>query len=170
LGICPATCCSFTPFANIITYLNITDDIAAGKSHFKAGVARAQDLMTMLANLKPGEFSLAAIDELFNGTSYAEGQAAAYCLIELMGTYQQTINVTATHFPRITGLEQQSPELFKNYMVTVTFDRNGTIIYPFKLEPGCAQQHIALDILEQEGFGAAFVKRARSLLKDENVH
>ena len=57
-------------FNKIITYLNITDDIAAGNSHFKAGVLRAQDIIKTYKKCKEYEYVIAAKDEAFNGTTF----------------------------------------------------------------------------------------------------
>lgn len=165
LGIAPARSCILTPFHKIMTYINITDDIAAGNSHFKAGVLRAQDCMAMLQNLGDHEISLTAVDEVFNGTTHAEGQAAAYCLIEAMGLHPRNICISVTHFPLLTRLEAETGGMyFKNYKVSVTQDAQGRITYPYKLGAGIADQNIALDILEQEGFHPDFLKRAHALV------
>jgi DNA mismatch repair protein MutS len=166
LGIAPAASCAFTPFDTIMTYLNITDDIAAGNSHFKAGVMRAHALTTMLDTLPAQSFALTALDEVFNGTSYVEGQAAAYSLIDLIGRHPRTLCLTTTHFPLITQLESITQgTYFKNYKVSVGYDEHGKLCYPFKLEPGIAQQHIALTILQQEGFNGTFLEQAQQLVK-----
>ena len=164
-GIAPATKARFTPFAKIMTYLNITDDIAAGNSHFKAGVLRAQKIVEMAKGLKAGEFAFVAVDEVFNGTTYKEGQAAAYSLIEYLGKHPQILCATATHFPLISRLEAEtSGALFKNYKVSVLYDDKGHIVYPFKLEEGISHQNVALDILKEEGFEGDFLKRAHEVL------
>ena len=165
LGIAPSQELILTPFTKIMTYLAITDDIAAGNSHFKAGVLRAHYIITEIENLNHDEFCFVALDEVFNGTTYAEGQAAAYSLIEFLGNNPNVILTTATHFPRITNLEQRTQgKLFKNYKVSVIYDEQGNIQYPFKLSQGIADQKIALAMLHQEGFSNTFLTRAYELL------
>lgn len=167
LGIAPCAKLHFTPFAKIRTYLNITDDIAAGNSHFKAGVLRAHDLATTLDNLKDKEYSLMALDEVFNGTTCAEGEAAAYSLINILGRNPANLCMTTTHFPLITTLESKTKgQHFKNYKVSVDYNESGGIVYPFKLLPGIANQTIAFDILKQEGFTASFLAQAYEVLAE----
>ena len=165
LGIAAARSFTFTPFNNIITYLNITDDIAAGNSHFKAGVLRAKDLIEAAEKQKGANFSFTAVDEVFNGTSHEEGQAAAYSLIEQLGSYRNNMCVTITHFPKVTFLEKDTNN-FTNYRVTVQKDRQGRISYPYRLEKGIANQSIAIDILKQEGFSATFLNKAQQILNE----
>ncbi len=153
-----------TVFKKLRTYLTITDDIAAGNSHFKAGVLRAQELIDVAKTLSDAQYGCFALDEVFNGTSYHEGQAAAYSLIETFGKNPFLVGTTATHFPLVTELEDLDPAVFKNYKVSVTYDNHGKIQYPFTLQPGIAHQHVALDILREEGFESEFLQRANQML------
>lgn len=157
-----------TVFKKLRTYLTITDDIAAGDSHFKAGVLRAQELIDVARALSDTQYGCFALDEVFNGTSYHEGQAAAYSLIEAFGKNPFLVGTTATHFPLVTELEDLDPAVFKNYKVSVTYDSQGNIQYPFTLQPGIAHQHVALDILREEGFDSEFLQRANQLLQKSN--
>lgn len=58
-----------TPFANVNCYLNITDDLAAGTSLFKAEVLRAKELINSIRTLDGNLFSFTIMDEVFSGTS-----------------------------------------------------------------------------------------------------
>jgi len=53
-----------------------------------------------------------------------------------------------------------------NYKVSVTYDKKGNIIYPYKLEKGIAHQIVTFDILKEEGFDDEFLKRAKKLLQN----
>ncbi len=161
LGIAPAQSLTFTPFSSITTYLNITDDIAAGKSHFRAGAARAKDLVNRVERVKG--FSLTAVDEVFNGTTFEEGQAAAYMLIEKLGSYSHNICITVTHFPEVPQLAEKTG-LFTNYKVSVNYHSDGSLSRTYTLEPGVSEQKIALHILKEEGFDDTFLKKARDFL------
>ncbi|MFA6263725.1 MAG: hypothetical protein WCW33_04140 [Candidatus Babeliales bacterium] len=167
LGIAPSQALAFTPATTIMTYLNITDDIAAGASHFQAGVNRAVALLKASKQLNYGECGLFAVDEVFNGTTHKEGQAAAFTLIEELGKNPAVICVTNTHFPLITTLEQ-SDGLFRNYKVSVIEREGEKIMYPYRLEPGISHQNVALKILEERGCGEEFVRRAQLLLEQDN--
>jgi ABC-type multidrug transport system fused ATPase/permease subunit len=163
LGIAPANSLTFTPASKIMTYLNITDDIASGNSHFQAGVIRARELLEASKNLNPGEFGLFALDEAFNGTTFDEGQVAAFTLIKKLGQNRMGICVTNTHFPMISTLEEKTG-LFKNYKVSVIDEPGKNIIYTFTLEEGISRQNVALKILKEEGFGDEFIDEAQGLI------
>lgn len=162
-GIAPAQSMCITPFTSIATYLNITDDIASGNSLFKAEVLRAQALIEKVQNLTTNEFSFVAIDEMFSGTSPQEGQAAAYSVAKHLGMFKNNIAMIATHYPILTKLAENTPN-FSNFKVTVKVDCDGRISYPFKLEQGISDQHVAIDILQAEGFNNQILTDARNLL------
>jgi len=184
IGIVPAQTFTFTPFHSIATYLNITDDIGAGNSLFKSEVLRTDTLITKIKNLKENEFSFAVFDEVFNGTSPLEGEAAAYSVAHHLSNFPKSINLIATHFPLLTKLETVTNQ-FANYKVSViqnkisetgdidkssdTKDVNkntqkNTIIYPYKLEPGISNQHIAIDILRYQGFDNSILEEAETIV------
>ncbi len=164
LGIAAAKRCILTPFSFVATYLNITDDINAGNSLFKAEVLRTQELIKALDSLQPGQHGLLIFDEIFNGTSPTEGSAAAYAVAEHLGGRLNGMTILATHFEQLTKLEALAECSYKNYMVTVTINKNGSLSYPFKIQPGISQQRIALDILRSEGYTGTIITRATSLL------
>ncbi len=167
-GIATAESFTLTPFAKIITYLNITDDIAAGKSHFKAGACRARELIQTAQSQTGSNFTLTAVDEVFNGTTFYEGQAAAYALIEQLSSFSNNMCVTITHFPKVPSLEQEHPGLFANYKVTACFDENNNMTYPYKLDRGISHQNIAFEILKREGFNDTFLTKATDILAENN--
>lgn len=140
-----------TPFANVNCYLNITDDISAGTSLFKAEVLRAKDLINAVRDLKGKDFSFTIMDEIFSGTSPKEGEEAAYRFMEDIGTFNNSMVILATHFPMITELPDKKPTQFKNYRVAVDRDANGKIVRHYKLEEGKTFMNIAMDLLKEEG-------------------
>lgn len=162
-GIAPSESLTFTPYAKIITYLNITDDIAAGNSLFKAGALRARELIATINNLKAGEYALTAVDEVFNGTTYKEGQAAAYTFIKLLGANKKTICLTPTHFHLVSNLEKETA-FFANYKVSVIEKPGKKITYPYILERGISDQIITFKILQEEGFGDEFLAEAQAIV------
>ena len=164
LGIAAAKRCILTPFSLVATYLNITDDINAGNSLFKAEVLRTQELIKALDSLQPGQHGLLIFDEIFNGTTPTEGSAAAYAVAEHLGARLNSMTILATHFERLTKLEALAECSYKNYMVTVSINEDGCLSYPFKIQPGISQQHIALDILRSEGYTGTIITRTASLL------
>ncbi len=167
-GIGPAKEIIITPFYKISTYINISDDIAAGKSLFIAEADRAQKHIKTLTKLKENEFSFTIMDELFSGTNPYEGEAAAYSIMEYLSKYDNALNIIATHFPIVMLLEDNVPNgRFKNYKVFIKKrPEDKKILYTFKVLPGKSTQAIAIDILEQQGYDISMLKRAREIISN----
>ncbi len=166
-GIAPAKEAVLTPFDRINTSIDITDDIAAGKSLFMAEVDRAQKHLNLLNGLKKDEFSFSIFDEPFSGTNPTEGAAAEYSILEAMAGYTNTLNIVATHYPVVMLLEEKRPELgFANYKVYITHRKGEKKLnYTYKVIPGKSNQAIAIDILEEQGYDIRFLKRAREIIE-----
>jgi DNA mismatch repair protein MutS len=165
IGIAAASSATITPFFSIATYLNIVDDLAAGNSLFKAQVLRAQEIVNLVESTPACQFSFVALDEMFNGTSAKESTAAAYSVINHIGKNENNICVVATHFPLLTKLAENS-SAFENYKVSVNVSGTG-IHYPFKLEKGISYQHVALDILKQDGYDFSILDEASKILTQQ---
>jgi DNA mismatch repair protein MutS len=164
LGIVAADAAEFTPFTKIGTHLNITDNIASGNSLFKSEVLRAHDLIKMINTSGPTGFCFIIMDELFNGTTPVEGQAAAFSFAKHIGEAPNTICMIATHFDLLTHLTYET-DFFQAYSLGIKWDKDKKIIHTFKLTPGVSKQHIALDILAAEGFPSALLDEAREIVE-----
>ncbi len=162
LGVAPAEKMRFTPFAKILTYLNIVDNTAMGKSLFKAAAARAQELWSSVSALAPHQFSITALDELFNGTNNEAAQAAAWVFLEQLADLGTNICVTPTHFDRVTGLAEEHPTKFANYMVPIIRDQNGKAVYTYTLQPGTNKEIIAFEMMNNIGMDQVFIQEAQT--------
>ncbi len=162
IGIAPAKECKLTPFALIKTYLNVPDDIGSGQSLFKAQVKRIGELVEAVETAGEHEFCFLAVDELFNGTSKAEGETLAYSVGHYLAQFPNASVLFATHFPLLTTLADENKSC-ANYKVTVDKTPEGKIAFPFTLEPGISDQHIALAIVREEGFNESIIKTAEML-------
>lgn len=163
LCIAAADSLTLTPFYTIGTYLNVVDNIAVGNSLFKAQVLRAQQMVDLVEKTPKDAFSFIALDEMFNGTSAKESKVIAYSVAKHISHYENNICLLATHFPLLTKLADEHTA-FANYKVSVDVDQSRGIHYPFKLEKGLSNQHIALDILREEGYACSIVEDALSML------
>ncbi len=163
-GIAMATSMRITPYSKICTHLNIIDQSGI-KSLFQAEVSRAQELIDTISGLKKGEFALTIMDEVFNGTNPVEGEAAAFSIGEYIADFPKSNCIIATHFPRLTLLPKFTDGAYTNYKVFVNKMKSGSFSYPYKFVEGTADQRIAIDILEAEGFNTRILKRARDIIE-----
>lgn len=165
-GIAPTQACALTPFRYINTYIDVTDDIASGKSLFMAEVMRFQDHLNRLRLLKRHEYSFTIFDEPFSGTNPDEGAAAEYSILNHIADYTNTLNIVATHYPLVMFLEDYEVEKgFKNYKVLIKQQEKGAKIgYTYKVLPGKSNQTIAIDILEEQGYSIDMLQQAKDIL------
>lgn len=163
-GIAMASQMRITPYSKICTHLNIIDQSGI-KSLFQAEVSRAQELIDTISGLKKGEFALTIMDEVFNGTNPVEGEAAAFSIGEYIADFPKSNCIIATHFPRLTLLPKFTNGSYTNYKVFVNKMKGGAFTYPYKFVEGTADQRIAIDILEAEGFNTKILKRARDIIE-----
>ena len=150
-GIAPSSSLSFTPFAKIHSYLDITTNLQAGLSLFAAEVDRSKKLKQSILSCTPGQKTFTIIDELFSGTAPDVASEVGFKFASQLGEMLHSMTIITTHFPRLTALEQETPH-FENYKVAdALIAANGKVTYPFKLVKGASTQNIAQHMLEQEG-------------------
>lgn len=142
-GLAPAKKARMTPYRYIGSSLHILDDTAAGISLFKAEVLRAQALLKAFEALSTRCFGFVVIDELFTGTAIEVGQEQAYQFAQHLCGFNNALFVLATHFKRLTDLENGTAGICKNYKIDVVVAPDGSIMRPFKLEPGVCSVNIA---------------------------
>jgi len=165
-GIAPAQHMLFTPFDLIATYLNITDDIGVGNSLFKSEVIRTENLISAIESLKQNQFSFVMFDEVFNGTTPQEGAASAYSVAQYLSKIPNNICLIATHFIMLTELADAT-DTFANYKVSVNKKGPGQIEFLYRLSKGISDQHVAIDILQGEGFNSEILQNAQDIIQRE---
>ena len=146
-----------TPMNIINTYLNIPD-CKNKESLFEAEMHRSRDHLKKLKELGEHEFSFIVMDEIFSSTNPNEGISGAYAICNKLGDYSNSIAVITTHFNYLTKLEKSSK--FKNYKIPIKRNKDNEIVYPYKLEEGASDQHIALELLKKKGFDTDIVDEA----------
>ena len=165
-GIAFADSVVMTPFSNITTYMNITDDVLLGQSLFKAEVTRTKAYLETLTRLKPGQFSFSAMDEVFSGTNPEEGAATAYSAIHHIGKNPQVISLVATHYKKVTLLPERTKDsgIFTNFHVSLVNDSTHQLVPDFKLNTGSTDQKAAILILRNEGLATEILDEALEVL------
>lgn len=151
-GIAPAKSFSLTPFSKLMTYLNITDDTAAGISLFKAETMRASALIDTLEKLSKDQFAFVLVDEIFTGTAPEKAKELAYRFYKKLNTFKSAIFVAATHFRRLETLEKETGGQIKNYHLDAIVDEKGIVKrYTYKLVPGYGKASSAEQIAKESG-------------------
>jgi DNA mismatch repair protein MutS len=166
IGIAPAKRLCITPFSNINCSLNIAD--TTGKeSLYEAEMHRALALLKKLKSLNNNQFSFVIFDELFTGTNPEEGEAGSYGVAKNLIELPNNICLLATHFKKLTQLEERTNGACKNYKVYIEKGPDNSFTFPYKLVEGISHQNIALDLLKKEGFDTAILNDAYSALNEK---
>jgi len=150
LTVVPAQKAVLTPFKMINTYLNIVEDAGNSVSQHRAEVRRAHDLINDIVSLKEGEFCLTTMDEMFRCTNPAAGSAAAFGIALELGKIKNSILILATHYHKLTELDQMPGSSFRNFHVAAVQNNDGSFTYPYKIYPGINTKVIALDIIKND--------------------
>jgi len=146
LGIAAAEEFEITAFDTIHSYLHISDDLMNGLSLFAAEVKRAQEIIQKIKSLQGNQKFFFALDELFTGTVAEDGETCAYEFVKNIASYKQAQFIYATHFNKLKELGSNNP-FCTNYKVDApTKNQDGTLVYPFTLNPGASDSRVALDI------------------------
>ena len=162
-GIAPARHLEMTPFSLIHTHMDISSEVAAGLSTFKAESVRAIKLMDRIDNLAEHQFSLTLMDEIFSSTNPIEGEAGTYGFLKILANNPNAMNICTTHYPRPVLLAEQYPNHFQNLHVHADIT-GGKLRYDYQLKPGHSHQHIAIKILEEEGLQSDFLNIATEVI------
>lgn len=162
-GIAPAQTCTLSPFHVLETYLNITDDLQGGSSLFKKEVMRAGELLRRVAACKAP--ALLIFDEMFNGTTPHEGISCAYSVAAHLAQKSNVVSAVATHFSYLTKLPQVYPAIANRHVrVVPTRDQGWKRLYT--MFEGPSEQHVALDMLEEQGVHSEVISLAHSVLEE----
>ncbi len=151
-GIAPAQSMTITPFARLLSYMNITDDVSAGISQFKAETLRAQELKNRILGLASNEFSFLILDEIFTGTDPEHAEMLAHIFLKNLSNFTNVLFINATHFKKLAELEEETKGIIKSYYLDAVINKEGRVIkYTRKLVPGVAKYSSAQQVAEESG-------------------
>lgn len=164
IGITTSDSCITTLYKNITSQINIPD-CKGYESLFEAEMHRCAKNLDLLSKSNEDSdqsnqnFTLIAMDEIFNSTNPVEGIAGAYAIAKKISTYTNCILIFTTHYVYLTKLEKLPAARFLNYRMNI-INKNENIIFPYKLARGFSRQYIALELLRKNGFDEEIIEDA----------
>jgi DNA mismatch repair protein MutS len=160
------------PYTYIDTYFKVPD-VEGKTSTFQAEMKRCFNFVNTLDNIKKAGkcYSLVALDEIFTSTNYKEGISGAYSIIKYISdNFPDVLCLVTTHYHCLAELEKVSNKKIMNYCLNVIRDVNGKLTgYSFKVIRGVSDEHVALDLLEKEGFSNDIINIARDIYKNIDI-
>lgn len=169
-GIAPAAKCSFTPFSAIHAYANVTDDLEANRSLFRAELLRCLDLINSVEALPENKFAFCILDQIFMGTEPIEGQAAAYSVTRHLSTCPNALVCSATNFSSLTVLQDETKGICRNKSFHGLTTPDGGLAYPYKIYDKHNIQMTALTTLQEEAFPSSLCSEIAACLSTTRTH
>ena len=151
----------FTPFAFVSSQIN-TPDSKGKESLFEAEMHRYHRDLTVLDELTQyGKPAFLGYDEMFSSTNSIEGIASAQAIVQwLAQKHKNVIGMITTHFTQLTELAQKHTDCIGAYKMDANVNNDHQISFPYVLTKGVSTQHIALDLLKQNGFAENIIEFA----------
>ena len=140
------------PFRRIISYINVTQNLAAGLSLGEAGMEVLRKHKEALEDNSEWGV-LAILDEILNGTDPTKAEPLAKKILESrQEAYPRCLTLLTTHYMGLTKLaDKDSSILNKKVVVKIPGSNGRKFDYTYKIEPGISDQNIVEDMLAEKG-------------------
>jgi DNA mismatch repair ATPase MutS len=152
-----ATAMTISPLS-ILTDVNLSDSLNAGRSYFQTEAARVARIMQLAMASRQ---HLVILDELFRGTNSRERIAAGLAVVETLAR-SGVLLVVATHEHEYATMAATSPGM-RNAHFEERYE-SGTMRFPYALLDGPSSSTNALRVLEGEGMPSPILERANAIL------
>ncbi len=173
LGISCSDKTLLTPFENIFTYLNITDQTGK-ESLFQAEMNRCFDYVQkseLNITLDKKIHNIGMIDELFTGTNPNEGMAGSYAILNRLASNPMNLTLVSTHYHEMVNTLNANNFMFYKFTLNVhTYNNKTYFSSNYILEPGINRQFIALDLLKEKGFDKYIIDDAFKYLHSHSTN
>lgn len=158
LGVARASRAQMAPHVGIATFMRLGDETGRA-SLFEAEVERCLAMWRAVEAGPKGPFLL-VLDEPMHATPPVEGAAAAMAFLKLVGGVPGVRVLATTHYHALTELARDAAVAFANVSMEARLAADGGIAFPYRLRAGPSFQCIALELLRERHFPAAFVEDA----------
>lgn len=142
----PAKKMSTSVFNELITTINISDNLSEGCSHFYNEVRRVKDVAKKIDESKN---MLVIFDELFRGTNVKDAHEASVSIINAFSKIKNCLFVVSTHIIEVAEDLNQNKNIDFNFLETKMID--GKPSFSHKLKAGITADRMGLWIIQNEG-------------------
>ena len=148
-------------YNGLYTRIGASDALSLGLSTFMVEMRETAEILQM-ADHK----SLLILDEIGRGTSSKDGEAIAESLLSYIAQELKCHCLFATHYHGLTNKLSNLAGVKNIHMGY--FDKEGKIIFTYKIKDGASKKSYGLEVAELAGLPASILKRAKALtLKTE---
>ena len=139
-------------FFNIVTSINPSDDVSAGKSYF---MAEAEGLLRIIKALDKELPVFCPIDEIFRGTNPVERISASAEILKYIND-KKSISIVATHDRELTEILKENYEF---YYFSENVDKKG-LSFDYKLKSGVSKTRNAIKLLDFIGYPKEVINKS----------
>jgi hypothetical protein len=152
------------PYTHIHSYLNIPDT-SDRDSLFQAESRRCKDILNIIDSQTEYSRHFCIFDELYSGTNPLEASKSAYAFLLYLSKHENVDFMITTHYKIIckklakktnpslrTGESLNIKKRIRNYQTDVIQDKDGNIIYKYKIKPGICNIQGAIEVLKKMNY------------------
>jgi hypothetical protein len=150
-------------YDKVFILINIHDTIGS-ESFYQAQITQLIKLINVVDNNKSKKY-LAIMDEVLNSTNYVAAVSIIYALVEYLIKLPNLTLIFATHYFKVTELEEIYPDRIKNFNLLIT-QEEGFLTYLYKFQRGKCLVNNAFDILKRFNFPDEIICRSLEICKD----
>lgn len=132
---------------NIITHMQVKDDILKGESYFYAEVQRMKQTSERI--IAP-QTCMVLMDELFKGTNVHDACDCTHAVIEGLLKHPRHIMILSTHLYEVARQFSENKSITFAHFITDT-SVSGDYQFTYQMKPGISDDRIGFTILKHEG-------------------
>jgi len=142
----PAEEMKLTPFNNIFSSINTSDNLSKGYSYFYSEVLRVKEAAKRLRKYNK---SLMIFDELFRGTNVKDAYDGSLLVIKGLMQWQQSVFILSSHLIELAKEVTEMKNIKFNYFES-GIDNNNPF-FTYKILEGISDERLGLLILKNAG-------------------
>jgi len=130
---------------SVFSSMRNSDDLVSGKSYFSAELDRLEKLIRYC---KTNQYTLILLDEILKGTNSKDKLSGSILFLREI-LKKNVSGIIATHDLALTEIQQEMPELIRNYYFDFYFGIDDKILYDYKIKHGISTSFNATYLLNK---------------------
>jgi DNA mismatch repair ATPase MutS len=142
----PAKRFRFAPCQDLVTALDVSDDIHAGVSFFRAEALRMKAIGEAM---KSGRSVIALVDEPFKGTNVQDAMDASWLVLQAFTRANNSLFAISSHLIELGDTLLATDRVVCRHFAAA--DSEEGLVFDFCIRDGVSTQRLGMRVLEQEG-------------------
>jgi DNA mismatch repair ATPase MutS len=142
----PAKRFRFAPCQSLVTALDVSDDIHAGVSFFRAEALRMKAIGEAM---KSGRSVIALVDEPFKGTNVQDAMDASWLVLRAFSRANNSLFAISSHLIELGDTLLATDRVVCRHFAAA--DGADGLTFDFRIREGVSTQRLGMRVLEQEG-------------------